>query len=158
MILIRKLGFLLILWIVILLVGIPSSPSSTITVSLASVIIIPFSTPVRITLTIGISIYVICVTVIRAISIPLSSSTSIGVILSTPFIILKVSLPLTTARSALLVILPVIGVTSASTATGTSVMSASSAMLSSIIITIPCIWVLLWVINRGQLMLVTFRL
>ena len=45
--------------------------------ALTSLVIIPSSTPVRITLTIGISIPIVSVTVIRVISIPLSSSSSI---------------------------------------------------------------------------------
>ena len=77
MIWICKVGFWLIPWIVVLLIGIPSAPSPAIIMSLTSTIIIPSSTPVRITLTVGISIPIVSVMVIRVISIPLSSLASI---------------------------------------------------------------------------------
>ena len=57
--------------IMVFLIRIPSSPSSPITMSLASTII-PSSAPIGITLTFGISIPIISVTVSGVISIPLS--------------------------------------------------------------------------------------
>ena len=143
MIWICKVIFLLIPWIVILLIGIPSSPSPAIIMSLTSTIIIPSSTPVRITLTVGISIPIVSVTVIRVISIPLSSSATISVVLSMPFIVMKVSLSLTMAGFPILRIIPVIRVFSISTATRTSIMSTSSSVLSPIIFCFPCIRVIL---------------
>ena len=89
MIRVCKLGLLLVPWIVVLLIRIPSSPSSPITMSLTSIIILS-SAPIRITLTFGISIPVISVAVIGVISIPLSSVPSKRVVLTSPSIVLKV--------------------------------------------------------------------
>ena len=134
---------LLIPWIMILLIRIPSSPSAPIIMSMTSIIIIPSSTPVRVTLTLGISIPVVSVTVIRVISIPLSSSASKRIVLSTPPIILKVPLSLTATGPSILLIVPVIRVPSISTATGTSIISVSSSALSPIIFCFPCIRIIM---------------
>ena len=72
MIQVCKLCRLLVPWVMILLIRVPSSPSSLITMSLTSTVI-PSSAPIRITLTFGISIPVISVMIIGVISIPLSS-------------------------------------------------------------------------------------
>ena len=115
MIRVCKLGLLLVPWVMVLLIRIPSSSSSPITMSLTSTIVLS-STPIRITLTFGISVPVISVTVIGVISIPLSLAPSKQVILTSPSIILKIPLYLTVAGSSILMIIPVIRVPSISMA------------------------------------------
>ena len=66
MIRVCKLGQLLVPWVMVLLIRIPFSPSSTITMSLTSTIT-QSSAPIRNTLTFRISIWVVSVAVIGVI-------------------------------------------------------------------------------------------
>ena len=129
----------------------------TITMTLTSVIIIPSSTPVRITLTIGISIPIVSVTVIRVISIHCLRRPRYELFCPHP---LCNESPVALDRGRLPDPDDHTGYWSCLCFHGHENLYHVHSLCHVVphYIHYPLYWVFLWLINRGQLMLVTFRL